>query len=288
MSCPVCEGTASEYVVLHGEYRIVRCGACATAYADPMPAADVAAQVYSGDYDQDRAEYRRGRLADFRRKLGAINRRMPDRGLLTDVGCADGEFLQAARTSGWKIAGVEPGVQRGAAETRLGVAIAPSLAALEGDRAGVVTLWEVIEHVAQPVAFLGQLRERLLPGGILALSTPNGGFWQAVWSPSTWAAYTPPEHIVYFTPSSLALALRRAGFARVEVRRRRPSPPVPDAALARTRELRAAIAGGHPTRQQVWLWRMVRLGSWPWARLAHRDYDVYTQLEALATRSASE
>jgi 2-polyprenyl-6-hydroxyphenyl methylase/3-demethylubiquinone-9 3-methyltransferase len=41
----------------------------------------------------------------------------------------------------------------------------------------LVTAMEVIEHVADPAAFLKALAKRLAPGGLLVLSTPNATGW---------------------------------------------------------------------------------------------------------------
>jgi 2-polyprenyl-6-hydroxyphenyl methylase/3-demethylubiquinone-9 3-methyltransferase len=41
----------------------------------------------------------------------------------------------------------------------------------------LVTAMEVIEHVAEPAAFVASLAERLAPGGLLILSTPNATAW---------------------------------------------------------------------------------------------------------------
>ena len=50
------------------------------------------------------------------------------------------------------------------------------LAALEG-RFDLVTCMEVIEHVADPAAFVRDLAARLAPGGLLIMSTPNATGW---------------------------------------------------------------------------------------------------------------
>ena len=41
----------------------------------------------------------------------------------------------------------------------------------------LVTCMEVIEHVADPAAFVKALAKRLAPGGLLILSTPNATGW---------------------------------------------------------------------------------------------------------------
>jgi 2-polyprenyl-6-hydroxyphenyl methylase/3-demethylubiquinone-9 3-methyltransferase len=41
----------------------------------------------------------------------------------------------------------------------------------------LITCMEVIEHVADPVAFVSALARRLAPGGLLVLSTPNATGW---------------------------------------------------------------------------------------------------------------
>ena len=50
---------------------------------------------------------------------------------------------------------------------------AGELAALPPAKFDLVTSMEVVEHVTDPAAFIGELAARLAPGGLMILSTPN-------------------------------------------------------------------------------------------------------------------
>src|SRR3546814_12470027 len=50
---------------------------------------------------------------------------------------------------------------------------AGELAALPPATFDLVTSMEVVEHVDDPAAFIGELAARLAPGGLMILSTPN-------------------------------------------------------------------------------------------------------------------
>ncbi len=97
-----------------------------------------------------------------------------------DVGCGAGLLCEPLARMGAAVTGVD------AAPENIAVAAAHAKAGglhidyrageLERQNLGlfdVVTSMEVIEHVADPVAFLAQLTARLKPDGLLLLSTPN-------------------------------------------------------------------------------------------------------------------
>jgi len=73
-----------------------------------------------------------------------------------------------------------------------------------------LTVGHVIEHVHRPV-------------GRLWIGTPNLVSVASRLFRSRWRALEPPRHLVLFTPDSLALALREAGFSDVELVRSQPS-----------------------------------------------------------------
>jgi 2-polyprenyl-3-methyl-5-hydroxy-6-metoxy-1,4-benzoquinol methylase len=97
------------------------------------------------------------------------------------------------------------------------------------DGVDAVTLWDVVEHVADPAAFVGEALTRLRPGGVLFFETPDARFpmrkavlvVRAVSRgrvDKTGALYC-WEHKVYFTERGMAMMLMRLGVRVVGVER---------------------------------------------------------------------
>jgi len=84
------------------------------------------------------------------------------------------------------------------------------------ERYQLITLWDVIEHVADPVALLARVAACLTPGGVVAIKTPNLDCPEAeVFGPYYHSLKR--EHLVYFTPQSLEQAARLAGLRTLQV-----------------------------------------------------------------------
>ena len=100
-----------------------------------------------------------------------------------DVGCGAGLLAEPLRRLGAEVTAVDAAPELVAAArahaAAQGLVIdyrAAGVEALEGEY-DLVTALEVIEHVADPQAFVGTLADRLAPGGLLILSTPNRTSW---------------------------------------------------------------------------------------------------------------
>jgi 2-polyprenyl-3-methyl-5-hydroxy-6-metoxy-1,4-benzoquinol methylase len=136
---------------------------------------------------------------------------LPPTGRLLDIGCGNGAFLRAFAKAhpGWSLVGTEwadtnrdtveaiPGVER------LYVG-ADALDRVPG-QFDIISLIHALEHIRQPVEMLQAVRTRLADAGLLFIEIPN-------------AASNPfdllvADHASHFSPSTLAAAVERAGFA---------------------------------------------------------------------------
>jgi 2-polyprenyl-3-methyl-5-hydroxy-6-metoxy-1,4-benzoquinol methylase len=225
VSCPLCdERTTRKVFRAHGT-DLVRCRACSLVRVDPFPTAEQALALYDGDYFRDadtgyvdyvadEAVFR----AEFRRRLRAL-RTAGGRGALLDVGCASGALLAEAAALGFEASGIEPALEmaRHAADRAGCPVLATSLddALLAPAHLDVVTLFDVLEHLVDPVAALHKLCLALRPGGLLAVTVPDFGGWWARLSGPRWPFVTPWEHLLYFTRRTLRRALLAAGLDHV-------------------------------------------------------------------------
>ncbi len=297
-ACPICGQFNATPFFSKNSYTITRCNACTALYVNPMPSdAELQAHYqdpayYAGEKDQGYrcyADMKKALAPHFARRLRAIRNHVPNRGRLLDFGCAAGYFLEMAQADGWHIAGVELAQSMAQqASSTLGLAIVTSLDTLSENDFDAITLWEVIEHLPRPVEELRRLHDRLHPGGLLMLSTPNTGHWQAVREPDAWTSYRPPSHLLYFTTRTLQNALQRAGFERIEIHRVSPLPPLPGWLRRASVPLQQQLATG---QAQVWplalfTWRTIRVLGWGWQKLTHPQNDIFTTLEAIAFRPA--
>ncbi len=97
-----------------------------------------------------------------------------------DVGCGAGLLAEPLARMGAAVTGVDAAPENIAAARAhaegQGLAItycAGELAALPAATFDLIISMEVVEHVSDPSAFIGELAARLAPGGMMILSTPN-------------------------------------------------------------------------------------------------------------------
>ena len=223
--CVVCSAPAPTLQFGKDGYDMVRCGACGCLYVGQDPAGIDFATLYGADYygggsDAVFADYvgqEAARRAHARRKLALLRHlppRIARRGRLLDVGCAAGFFLVEARAH-YEVQGVELSSWSSAyARDRFGLPVFTGTlqqAALAADHYDVVTLWDVIEHVPEPVPLLAEAARVLKPGGRLVLTTGDWGSAYARRRGAGWHLMTPPWHLTMFSRDTLARAASRAG-----------------------------------------------------------------------------
>jgi SAM-dependent methyltransferase len=152
------------------------------------------------------------RYVTFQRVLRHLG---PGLGLkLLDVGAYCGYFLDVARAGGYEAEGIELSSWAAERAAALGFPVhTESLAArvASGATYDVVTMWDVIEHLADPRAELMSAQRLLPPGGRLYLSTIDANSAAARLLGRHWP-WLMDMHLYYFTRQTITTLLRQAGF----------------------------------------------------------------------------
>ncbi|TAM53873.1 MAG: methyltransferase domain-containing protein [Acidobacteria bacterium] len=226
MRCPVCTGESVVEGVRLGGYDIEGCIRCGLRFA---PKAFAVETDYDAVYDSRayikeqvrpmsvaKARERFPDVATYRAFFDHVPL-SPGKRLL-DVGCGVGRFLYAAHLRGWQVEGID----RSQRAIDLGKTYAayPMRAGSVGDivEAGrlfdVVTLFEVLEHLADPVVMLKRCKMLLRGGGSVFVTVPNWGC-SSVHKTSN-PAELPPIHLLFFGEGSLRMAASEAGLKVLE------------------------------------------------------------------------
>lgn len=198
------------------------CRDCRHVFANPCPTPALMNALYAAVEDPLYDEEAEGRSRNFERILAGLERFLPGRGRLFDVGAATGILLDLARARGWEPDGIEPSSWAVRfARTKYGLAIRKGdfeTARLPSRAYQAVTMIDVIEHTPRPAEALRRAFEILAPGGLLCIVTPDLGSAAAAVAGRKWW-HLRPGHLSYFTRPSLTRLLEGAGF--IIIRRRR-------------------------------------------------------------------
>ena len=199
------------------DFNLLPCPSCASVTVSPYPTPDDLQrfyQNYQGSTDYQAKKDRK--IARARRRILKFKGLAPGNRFL-DVGCNYGFTVAAALSLELDAIGIDiDAIAVNESRKNFGAdkffCVSVQDYAQQGRTADMIYTSEVIEHVHNPDSFIAALATILTKGGILYLTTPDGGHFRVPRDFSKWPAVTPPEHIVYFTRKGLRLLLEKHGF----------------------------------------------------------------------------
>lgn len=211
--------------------RVVECHQCSLLFINPRPSDETINMLYGEDYfgasnrfSTYTEEYVRNAIwaaenvvleetnsANYLRELEEL---LGHKGRVLDVGCAIGFFLRVARELGWETQGIEVSAYAARlAHEHFGLRVHVGTVAdapLAPGTFHAATMFDVIEHVTDPLETLGQVARLIKPGGALLVHTPNAA--NAGREGEDWLGFRVSlEHLYYFSASTLGRYLRSVG-----------------------------------------------------------------------------
>lgn len=242
--CPLCGGaglTPAFYPPL------VRCGDCGLVFRNLPHIQERVREEFDDRYrrpeDEQQIQDRRRLL---HREFLAKHRPAPGRNRLLDVGCGTGQFLLLARAKGWDVVGIEIARAGVEAARRAGLTVhlgSLTTLALSESSFDLITFWNVLDFVPDPMEQARAAHRILAPGGVLVARVvnlvPHAALYRMSRLLRRWprlAASLAKQYFfsqVSFNARTLRRTLERAGFETIEVANSLPTQGDPYRTLPR-------------------------------------------------------
>lgn len=227
--CPVCNSNSLDIFYKYNEFRLIYCLSCGVImneqlihFQDNGPQSLID-ETYNTDWVMMRQQYLQETFlqhASFNILL--LEMFCPRKGDLLEIGSGTGEFIFMARHAGWNASGVEASPEACAfAHDTLGIALVNSLwksgVLTREKQYDAVAFWHVLEHIADPVAFLKEMAVLLKTDGKIILSIPNrDSLTNAIHGPHS-PLFMEKDHMFHYNRSNLTLLLEHAGLKPVSI-----------------------------------------------------------------------
>jgi SAM-dependent methyltransferase len=205
-------------------FPVLECSSCTLRFTDDVPGEQEIGKYYKSEDYISHTEtaaglvnslYHRVRRYTLQQKRKLVESLTANKnGVLLDLGCGTGAFLDVMKKGGWMCKGLEPDVDARAIAISRGLDVAPAEAffTLPPQHYDVITLWHVLEHVHQLHEYVEQFNVLLKRNGVLLVAVPNYTSGDADHYQNKWAAYDVPRHLYHFSPASMRVLMGKHGF----------------------------------------------------------------------------
>jgi SAM-dependent methyltransferase len=225
--CPWCNSSSPilQYSLVGG--KIYTCTFCGIGFVHPLPSNESLGNYYNDEYhitlEKYLPAYRKRANQKFSNLCKLIERKIKP-GTLLEIGSSYGLFMDAARSRGWKVAGIE----LDAHACRLCKEIldldvycgTPKQFSTE-KKFDLICLLHTIEHDPDCFATLKRIKDLLAENGLLVLTLPNFESLASRFNGPHWEWMIPPAHLFYFNPSTIMQVLSGLGYVQIETFTRR-------------------------------------------------------------------
>ena len=222
--CNLCKQRNISFLYRKEGYTIARCHSCGVLFRVPKPTSEELRQMYTEAYyhpwNLEKEELvKKIKMKTFERRLQEIQKYVRS-GKILDVGCATGFFLEEAQSKGFEPYGIElsefsfkEGERKFGDHIYLGTI---EEIPFESNFFDVITMFDLLEHVKNPLTTLRCCRRILKPRGIIAAVLPDTSSISAQLMRKNWTHYK-EEHLFYFSKKTISCLLKQELFNVIKV-----------------------------------------------------------------------
>ena len=210
-------------------FTVIECEYCGFTHVIPIPEQEELEKLYEDEYyssdkpltfketEEDRSWWELH--YNFYYELIEKNLKLNSKKLL-DIGSGPGLFLKVGKKRGWNVTGFEPSIRAYQCSKKFGLNIINDFfdvkTALEDGAFDVVSMFNVIEHLADPKSIIKDVKSVLKERGLFCIIAPNdynplqNTLKKNLNVDSYWLE--PPEHLNYFNFHSVKKLLEELDF----------------------------------------------------------------------------
>lgn len=227
--CPVCNSNKNKKIYQHNKFQILVCSECGLRFSEPMNEPERSFYEESYLYSHRASEYvsesnleEKNILKNWRfsKSLKSILEKTisPSDEKLLDIGCGEGSFLYLASKKGFQVSGIDidpRAVQTAKLKFKLkDIKVADFSKLNQKTRFDYITLFETLEHTADPKGLLSKIAKVISVRGYIYISVPSVERQPQLFDPE---ADFPPHHLTLWTKKSLKILLTKSGFNQIEI-----------------------------------------------------------------------
>jgi len=225
--CRFCSSTDYAPLFIKDNYEIAKCNSCNFIFLNFAPTKGFLVNYYSEDFFNDKGT--KHGFSNYEKESSNIQKSFKERieilrkhqnsGSLLDIGCATGTFMEIA-TNYWKVFGIEISPYATKVAKKKGLNISGGTLEdrpYKNAKFDVITLWDTIEHLPDPVNTIKLLGNMVKLNSIIALTTGDVGSMASRISGKYWHLYNIPQHLSYFNRRSISDLLNKGGFKIKEI-----------------------------------------------------------------------
>ena len=223
--CPLCD-THTLKPSSTGRVQVYKCTNCSIVTSPPNIVQPTS--YYEQEYSltstvRNSTEFHRYfRYPEYQRLLGLVTTKAKPPSTLLDIGCDHGYFLDDARRYGFHTIGVEPSDRGRRYAHSIGLHVEQSLNDVT-EMSDVVTMWHVLEHIANPKAVLQDISSKMNAHGWLFVRVPDYASIPSRILKDKWIWFQPHHHAIHYTRRTLRHVLETSGFEVHSIRSQRPN-----------------------------------------------------------------